>query len=146
MKLTAADVQKQLNQTSEGPMRGASKALHDAGETKAPDPSASPEQKKSDADQRVGELKNSSGAQQQASDQLKSAMERLGNFGGLTEAIAKFQAIRDAQTKLAREFNEQMKGNVGKKPEEMSKDDQAKAAQQAKDQAALSQAHPERTK
>ena len=64
-------------------------------------------------------------------------MDRLGNFSGLSEAISTFEGIRDAQAKLARDFNNQMKDNLGKKPEEMSKEDQDKANRLAHDQDTL---------
>ena len=72
-------------------------------------------------------MAKSSRAQQQASDQLHQAMDRLGNFGGLAEAIEKFEKIRDAQKKLAEDFNKKMRDSLGKKPEEMSKQEQDNA-------------------
>lgn len=126
-KQTTADVQKQLDQTSDGPMRDAAKALGN-GTQNSP----------ADAKSRAAELKKSSDAQQTAADQLKAAMDRLGNFDGLAEAIAAFENIRQQQGNLARNFTDKMKDNLGKKPEEMSPQDQEKANQMARDQDALS--------
>jgi hypothetical protein len=126
VKQATGEVQKQLNQTSDGPMRDAARTLGTATQN-------SP----ADAKTRAGDLKKSSDAQQLAADQLKAAMDRLGNFSGLSEAISTFEGIRDAQSKLAKDFNNQMKDNLGKKPEEMSKEDQDKANRLAQDQDTL---------
>jgi hypothetical protein len=127
VKQATDDVKKQLSQTSDGPMRDAARKLG-SGTQNSP----------ADAKSRAGELKKSSDAQQVAADQLKAAMDRLGNFDGLSEAISTFEAIRDAQAKLGKDFNDKMKDNLGKKPEELSKEDQDKAAAMSRDQNALS--------
>jgi hypothetical protein len=126
VKQATTEVKKQLDQTSDGPMRDAARTLGSATQNSPADPKS-----------RAAELKQSSDAQQVAADQLKAAMDRLGNFSGLSEAISTFEGIRDAQAKLAKDFANQMKDNLGKKPEEMSKEDQDKANRLAQDQDTL---------
>ncbi len=127
LKQTAIDVQHQLDTTAEGPMRQAATLLDHAAENQPAKPQ-----------DRAGDLQQSSANQQHSAEQLKSAMDRLGNFGGLSEAIANFQDIRDLQNKLAKGFAEQMKNAVGQKPEEMSPADQEKAKNLSAEQSALS--------
>ena len=128
MKQTAGDVKKLLDQTADGPMHDAAGKLGDASQNSPANPAT-----------RANLLKQSSASQQTSADQLKAAMDRLGNFGGLSEAISRFEAIRDAQNKLGKDFADQMKDNLGKKPEEMSQADQDKANRMAQDQNALAQ-------
>ena len=137
MKQTAAEVKKQLEQTADGPMRDAAQKLNNAEQAK-PDPKAAPEQQAKDAGERADAMAKSSRSQQQASDQLHQAMDRLGSFGGLTEAIEKIEKIRDDQIKLADDFNKKMRDSLGKKPEEMSKPEQDNAKKLSDDQKALS--------
>ncbi len=136
MKKTAAEVKKQLEQTSDGPMRDAARNLNDAAQSK-PDPKASAEQQQKDAEQRSQAMSKSARAQQQSSDELRQAMDRLGNFGGLSDAIQKMEKIRNDQQKNAEDFNKQMRESLGKKPEEMSKQEQETAKKLADAQKAL---------
>ncbi len=126
VKQATGDVKKQLEQTSDGPMREAASKLGNATQNSSADPKA-----------RADDLKKSSDSQQLAADQLRAAMDRLGNFSGLSEAISAFEAIRNAQGKLAKDFTDQMKGDLGKKPQEMTKEDRDKADHLAKDQDSL---------
>ncbi len=79
-----------------------------------------------DAQQRSSAMANASQKQQQAADQLQQAMDKLGQMGGVSEAIQKLEKIRADQEKLENQFREANKNNIGKRNEDLSKEDQDK--------------------
>lgn len=79
-----------------------------------------------DAQQRSSTMANASQKQQQAAEQLQQAMDKLGQMGGVSEAIQKLEKIRADQEKLENQFREANKNNIGKRNEDLSKEDQDK--------------------
>ena len=136
MKQTAAEVGRQLEQTAEGAMKEAGKELGGAKDQKT-DPKASDAQKKQQNDQRDAALARAQQNQEQAASQLQQSMERLGNFGGLSEAIARIQEIKKNQDELANRFNKTMKDHLGKKPEDLDKKTQDDLKRMAEEQKKL---------
>jgi hypothetical protein len=119
MKQTAKDVSRQLDQASEGAMKQATSDLNSAKDQKS-DPKANADKQKQDAQSNAKSLDRASENQKQASQQLQQAMDKLNDFGGLSEAAAKIQEIKNRQEKLDKQYKEQMKDALGKKPDELS--------------------------
>jgi len=116
---TAESVQKQLQNTAEGSMKQAATDINSARDQKA-DPRATPQDQQKQAAQRSAAMARATDNQQQASDQIQSAMDRLGNFDGLGEFRQKLQDIKDRQEKLDQQYNKTARDDLGKKPEELS--------------------------
>ncbi|HWE04552.1 MAG TPA: DUF4175 family protein [Tepidisphaeraceae bacterium] len=123
LKQTADQVQKDLKQTADSPMREAKQNI-DAAKDPAQDAKASADRQAKDARQRSAALDKAAQSQQAAADQLQKAMDKLGQMGGLPEAIKNIERIKAEQEKIEKEFQEKNKDNIGKKPDELSKDDQ----------------------
>lgn len=133
MKQTADEVSKQLEQAAEGAMKEASKDLATAKETRT-DAKATDAQRQAGSEQRAAALARAQQNQDKAAEQLDKAMQRLGNFGGLSEAIARIQEIKKAQEALADKFNKEMKDHLGRKPEDLDKKTQEALRKMAEDQ------------
>jgi hypothetical protein len=132
----AEQASKQLEQAAEGAMREANRSLANAKDNKA-DPKASPEQKKQNAEQRASELAKAQENQQAAAEQLDQAMQKLGNFDGLSQFIERLDQIRKEQQELQKKFAEQMQKDLGKRPEELSKEKQDELKKMADEQKKL---------
>ncbi|HZL36978.1 MAG TPA: DUF4175 family protein [Tepidisphaeraceae bacterium] len=133
LKQTAAQVEKDLRQAADSPMRDAKQNL-DAAKNPPQDPKANADQQTKDAQQRALAMNKATQSQQQAADQLQKAMDRLGEMGGLSDLIQKFQQARDKQDQLEKKFQDANKNNIGKKPEELSKEDQDQIKKQSDEQ------------
>jgi hypothetical protein len=136
MKQTAGEVGKQLDQAAEGAMKDASKELSGAKDQKT-DPKANDAQQKAQNAQRDAALNRAQQNQDRAAEQIQKAMERLGNFGGLSEAIARIQEIKKNQDAVAEKFNKAMKDHLGKKPEDLDKKTQEELKKMAEEQKKL---------
>ena len=136
MKQTAGEVGKQLDQAAEGAMKEASKELSAAKDQKT-DPKAGDAQKKAQDAQREAALNRAQENQDRAAEQIQKAMERLGNFGGLSEAIARITEIKKNQDALTDKFNKAMKDHLGKKPEDLDKKTQEELKKMAEEQKKL---------
>jgi hypothetical protein len=130
LKQTAAEVEKELRQAADSPMREAKKNL-DASKDAPQDPKANADQQNKDAEQRAGQMQKASENQQAAADQLKKAMDKLGEMDGLAGAIESIQKALDDQKKLEKEFQEANKNNIGKNPDELSKQDKEQNKKQS---------------
>ena len=137
LQQTAESVQKQLEDAAEGAMKDAAKDLGDAKDQKA-DPKASAQQQARQTQDRVAAMARAADNQQKAADQLRGAMDRLGNFDGLSEFRQKLQDIKDRQEKLDKDFNKTVKDDLGKKPEELSTNKQDELKKLSQDQENLS--------
>jgi hypothetical protein len=137
LQQTADSVQKQLQQAAEGAMKDAANNLNDAREQKG-DPKASAAQQQKQAQQRSAAMARAADSQQKAADQIRQAMDKLGNFDGLGEFRQKIQEIKAHQERLEQQFNKATKDELGKKPEELSKDKQDELKKLAQEQNDLS--------
>ncbi|MCY2954536.1 MAG: hypothetical protein NTU53_21610 [Planctomycetota bacterium] len=115
LKDIAKDVRSTLNDTAEKPMSEASKKLSEAGQT--PDPKQDAKQQ---AEQRSESLQGSETRQQQASEQLAKAMEKMGNLGTFETMLQKVREALEQQRELSRKLAEAGKQTLGKKPEELT--------------------------
>ena len=136
MKQTAGEVARQLEQAAEGAMKEASKDLSAAKDTKT-DAKATGAQRKAQNEQRDAALARAQENQDRAAEQLDKAMQRLGNFGGLSEAIARIAEIKKAQEALAEKFAKEMKDHLGKKPEDLDPKTQEALKKMAEEQKKL---------
>ncbi len=135
-KQAAQDVAKQLEQTSDGPMKDATKNLNQAKDQPI-DPKAAANEQKQKAAQQASTLGKASDKEQQSADQLESAMKKLGDFGTLPEIIQKLQEIRKEQEALSKKFNDASRQTLGKKPEELTKQQKDQLEELSKQQANL---------
>ncbi len=141
LRPAAEDAGKQLERTAEGAMKEANRNLTAAKENKV-SPEAKPEQKKQNAEQRAGELAKAGEQQQAAAEQLDQAMQKLGNFDGLSQWIERLEQIKKDQEALAKKFGDKMQDQLGKKPEQLDKpvqDELNKMAEEQKKLAAQSE-------
>jgi hypothetical protein len=82
-------------------------------------------------------------SQQKAADEIHDAMERIGNFDGVSEFRAKLTDIKDKQSKLGQQYSKASKGQIGKKPDQLTPEKRAeleKIAQEQKDLARQTEA------
>lgn len=135
----AADqASKQLEQTAEGAMKEANKSLTQAKDQKA-DAKASAEQKKQNAQERNAQLAKAQENQQQSADQLEQAMQKLGNFDGLSQFIERLEQIRKEQQDLTKKFQEKMQQDLGKRPDQLSKEKQDELSKLSEEQKRLAE-------
>jgi hypothetical protein len=132
----AESVQKQLQDAAEGPMKQAANNLTDAKEQK-PNPKGSPQEQQKQAEQRDAAMSRATDAQEKAAEQLQQAMDKLGNFNGLSEFRQKMQDIKAHQEKIEKEFNKAAQGQLGKKAEELSQEKKDELKKLADEQQAL---------
>jgi hypothetical protein len=95
-----------------------------------------------EAKQRDTAMARATDNQQKAADQIQTAMDRLGNFDGLTEFRQKLEAIKERQQNLGQDFNKASQGQLGKKPEDMTqqkREEMQKLADQQKELARQTQ-------
>jgi len=90
------------------------------------------------AGQRNQDLKDAQQNQQQASNELEKALDKMGNLGGLQRTMDQLKDLLKQQQKVSQETKESGKNNLGKKPEEMNEQDRKKLEQAAQDQQNLS--------
>jgi hypothetical protein len=122
---TAHDVAALLNDTAENPMKEAAAAMSEAKQSAEPD-------------DRNQKMQLASADQGQAMDQLQKALDRMGSIGSLSRTIDQLKAILKDQLDVSSQTAAVGKNNLGKRPDEMSPDDQQKLAKIAQQQADLS--------
>ena len=83
-------------------------------------------------------MQRASENQAKAADEIRNAMDRLGNFDGLSDFRNKLTEIRAKQENLQSKYNKAAKGQLGKKPEEMAKEKQDELKKIADEQKQLS--------
>jgi hypothetical protein len=126
LKDISKDVKTTLNETAENPMTEASRKLAQASD-KADPKSARNEKGQIDpakaqkaAQDRNDALEKSEAKQQEASDQLGKALEKMGNLGTFEQML---QRVRDAlaqQQNLSKQLSQIGRETLGKKPEELT--------------------------
>ena len=123
----ARDVKNDLNQAAEQPMKEATNQLAGANQPKA------------EPQQRNDALDKAQASQQQASEQLNRAMERMNNIGSLEQTIAAIKGLLEEQKKVSEQTRDIGKDNLGKTPEQMKPEDRAKLEKNAQDQQNLAE-------
>ena len=66
-------------------------------------------------------------------------MDKLGDFSTLGDMVQRLEDIKKQQQEIGKKFNDNAKDNLGKKPEELSKDARDKNDQLAKEQESVQQ-------
>lgn len=117
LKDIAKDVRSTLDSTAEKPMSEASKKLSEAGQTPDPNQDATRQ-----AEQRAQSLEGSESLQQQASDQLAKAMEKMGNVGAFESMLARVREAIEVQRDLSKRLATVGKQTLGKNPDELTAD------------------------
>lgn len=134
----AKDVENQLNQTAESPMKAAANQIN-AAKDKAGNPGTSADEQRGAAGERNALLGEASANQIQASEQLQRALDRMGNVGDLQQTIDQFRKLLEDQQKISEQTAKIGRENLGKTPEQMKPQDRQnleKAAQEQNDLAA----------
>ena len=128
LKDTAKEAGRLLNDAAVHPMKSAAAALAQA--------------RQSDADkaERNKQLAAANDRQQEAVDQLQQAIDRMGNVGSLSRSIETIKNLLDQQQKVTQQTADAGKNNLGRRPEEMSPEDQKKLADAAAQQQKLAKA------
>jgi len=124
LKQLTSDVEKQLNNAAENPMKSATAKLNTAKEQ-------TPAQKRNES------LNDAQKDQQSASEQVASAMERLGGVGSLQQTIDKVKELLKQQNAVTARTQEVGRNNLGKRPEQMKPEDREKLDKAVKEQADL---------
>src|ERR1019366_2825431 len=88
LKDTARDVGDLLNKTAEGPMKDAAGQVNSAKQT-------------SSKDDRNQQMQQAQANQQQSSDQLQKALDRMGSIGSLARTIDQIKSILEDQQKIS---------------------------------------------
>jgi hypothetical protein len=143
LEQSAKDANTILNNAAENPMKGAAAQIGQARDAKAPQPQSpatqpSAAQTKQAADAREAQLNQAESNQADASDQLAKATDKLGNVGTLGQMIDRIASDLQRQEKLSADTQNLGRNNLGKKPSEMSPQDQKDLATTAKNQSDLS--------
>jgi hypothetical protein len=107
----ARDVKDIMNKTAEEPMKDAAARLGAAHQQKLAPP------------QRNETFAAAVTSQNQASDNLQRALDRMANIGSLQTAIDNIKNLLAKQQETSKETREIGKNNMGKKPEQMSDED-----------------------
>jgi hypothetical protein len=122
---TARSVRDDLNQVAEHPMKDAVGQIDDARNSKQ------------NAEARNKELANAESNQQEAADRLDQMVSKMGDAGGLSQAIEQLRKILDQQRQVSQASNDVGLRNLGKRPEQMDPRDQRAQQANADAQAAL---------
>jgi Domain of unknown function (DUF4175) len=127
LKDMAAAVRDDLNQAAEHPMKDAAAQIDEAKNQKAD----------SQANARNAQLAAAQGNQQDAADRLERMVSRMGDAGGLTQAIQQLHDILNQQQQISRKSNDVGIKNLGKTPDQMSPEDRQAQQANADSQASL---------
>lgn len=133
LKQIARDVQTDLNQAAESPMKDATGHLNQAKQNKG-DPKASDDQQKKTTEQRTQALANAGNAQQQANEQLDKALARLANMGSLSEIAREVQHRFEEQKDATANTEKVGRSLLGLEPKTMKPEDRDKLDAVVKEQ------------
>ena len=140
LKDIAKDVKTTLNETAENPMTEAARKLAQATEksdqraTRNEKGQLDPKKAQKSAAERNDALQNSEKKQQEASENLQKALDKMGNLGTFEQLL---QRVRDAlaqQQGLSKQLQQAGRETIGKKPEELTPDQKKKLDQIAAEQ------------
>jgi hypothetical protein len=131
LRSTAGDVRDALNDIAEHPMKQAAAQIDEAKDLTA---TASP-----DIAARNAELDSAQANQQQAAEKLDAAAARIGETGGLSQAIQQLHDILDRQQQIGKTSDEIGLRNLGKTPDQMPDQDRKAQQENADQQNALAQ-------
>ncbi|HEX4053736.1 MAG TPA: hypothetical protein VHX86_05690 [Tepidisphaeraceae bacterium] len=136
LKNVAANVRDDLNQVAEHPMKDAAAQVDDARNQKS-DPQTNPAKQKEQTDARNAQLAAAENNQQDAADRLDEMVSRMGDAGGLSQAIQQLHDILNQQRQISQTSNDIGIKNLGKTPDQMQPQDRKAQQANADAQAAL---------
>ena len=125
LQLAVASAAKSVADAAESAMKPAASQVKQAGDPKQPQES------------RNSTLDSAAGLQKKASDQLATALEQLGDLGGLQRAVDLVQDLLAKQREVSKQTSDFARENAGKRPEDLKKPDGDKLAELAKKQGDL---------
>jgi len=140
LKDIAKDVKTTLNETAENQMTDAARKLAQAAEkadqraTRNEKGQLDPKKAEKSAAERNDALQNSEKKQQEASENLQKALDKMGNLGTFEQLL---QRVRDAlaqQQAMSKQLQQAGRETIGKKPEELTPDQKKKLDQIAAEQ------------
>jgi hypothetical protein len=117
VKEMASNVRDDLNQVAENPMKDAAAQIDNA------------KNQNQGKEARNAQLASAQANQQDAADRLDQMISRMGDAGGLSKAIQELKDILDQQRQISQASTDIGIRNLGKRPDQMS--DQDQKAQQA---------------
>jgi hypothetical protein len=127
LRQTAQDVKDILNRAAENPMKDALARLSQ---------SRNPQGAQGERNQNLDQAQSS---QQQSSEELQKAIDRMGSVGNLQQTMDRVKDLLAKQQEVSKQTQEVAKNNLGKKPEEMSAEDREKLEKNAREQQNLSE-------
>jgi hypothetical protein len=120
----ARDVRDLLNSTAENPMKDAAAQIAKGAQT-------------NDPAKRGETMKSAVANETKAESNLQNAMDRMGSVGSLAQTIEKLRDLLKAQQEVGKATSEVGQKNLGKKPEQMTPEDQKKLSDAAGEQQKL---------
>jgi hypothetical protein len=136
LKDVATSVRDDLNQVAEHPMKDAASQIDDA-KNQTANPQDGADRQKQLTDARNNELTQASGEQQDAAQRLDQMVERMGQSGGLAQAIDQFKGILANQHAIDQNSANVGMKNLGKTPDQMDPQDRKAQNANADSQSAL---------
>jgi hypothetical protein len=136
LKEIAGNVRDDLNQVAEHPMKDAAAQVDDAKNQKS-DSKDDPATKRQQADSRNAKLAAAEANQQDAADRLDQMVSKMGDAGGLSQAIQQLHEILNQQQQISQKSNDVGIRNLGKRPDQMDEADRKAQQANADAQAAL---------
>lgn len=140
LKDIAKDVKNTLNDTAENPMSQASRELGKASEKSDPKQSQDqkgnpdPQRQQQNASDRQSAMQNAQSKQQQSSEQLDKALAKMNNLGNFENMIQKVREALKNQQDLSEQLKDLGKETIGKKENELTKEQKQKLDDIAKKQ------------
>lgn len=110
----AREVGETLSRAAEGSMKDAAQQVNSA------------VQRSGEQEERNRSVERAQSAQAESNRQLQSAMDRLGDLGGLQQSIESVKRLLEEQQKLSEETRQAGKANLGKKPEQIAPEEREK--------------------
>jgi hypothetical protein len=138
LKEMAGHVRDDLNQVAEHPMKDAAAQVDDAKNQKS-DPHDDAAKQRQQTDSRNAKLAMAEANQQEAADRLDQMISKMGDTGGLSQAIEKLHEILNQQQAISQKSNDVGIKNLGKRPDQMSDEDRKAQQANADAQAALAE-------
>ncbi len=132
----AGDVRDNLNQVAEHPMKDAAAEVDDA-KNQTADAQADAAKQKEQTDSRNAQLAAAENNQQDATDRLDRMVSRMGDAGGLSQAIQQLHDILNQQRQIGQTSSDIGIKNLGKTPDQMPPRDQKAQQANADAQSAL---------
>lgn len=128
----ARDVRGTLADTAENAMSEASRKLGEAAQKSDPKAARTAQEQQKLGQERSAALEVGENRQQEASDQLGKALEKMGNLGTFEQMLNQVRAALAQQQDLSRQLKEIGKETIGKRPDQLT-DQQRRKLQELAD-------------